>query len=61
MYMSCGIPCTGCARNIINAGIKEIVCRKDYSIMNNPIKSEEIGEISIEMFNEAGVKVRYWN
>jgi dCMP deaminase len=61
MYMSCGVPCTDCARNIINAGIKEIVCRKDQVVMNNPGKWEEIGKRSLIMFNEAGVKVRYWN
>lgn len=61
MYMSCGIPCTDCTRNIINAGIKEIVCRKDQAVMNNPEKWEEIAKRSIQMFNEAGVNVRYWN
>lgn len=60
MYMSCGVPCTDCARNIINAGVKEVVCRKDQSVMNNPQKWEEIGKRSLSMFEEAGVKVRYW-
>jgi dCMP deaminase len=61
MYMSCGVPCADCARNIINAGVKEIVCRKDQKVMNNPEKWENIGKISLKMFKESGVKVRYWN
>lgn len=61
MYMSCGVPCTECARNIINAGIKEIVCRRDYSDMGNSAMWEEKGKMSFVMFFEAGVMVRYWN
>lgn len=61
MYMSCGVPCTDCARNIINAGVKEIVCRSDQNVMNNPEKWVKIGKISLQMFEESGVKVRYWN
>ena len=28
MYLSCGIPCSDCARGIINAGITRIFCEK---------------------------------
>jgi len=61
MYMSCGVPCVDCARNIINAGIVEVICRKDYVDMSNPSKWAELGKKSLVMFNEAKVKVRYWN
>ena len=61
MYMSCGVPCADCARNIINAGVKEIVCRKDHGVMNNPEKWDEISKRSKQMFKESGVSVRYWN
>jgi len=60
MYMSCGIPCTDCARNIINAGIREVVCKKDQSVMNNPAKWEEIAKRSKMMFEEANVIIRHW-
>ena len=29
MYLTCGIPCADCARGIINAGIRRIVCIDD--------------------------------
>ena len=63
MHMSCGVPCADCARNIINAGIKEIVCRNDHSSMSSESTSkwEENSKRSLIMFEEAGVKVRYWN
>ena len=58
MYMSCEIPCTDCARNIINAGIVEIVCVK-----GGGAKSDmwvEHGKRSFKMFEEAGVKVTFF-
>lgn len=61
MYMSCGIPCPDCARNIVNAGIIHIVCKKDQSVMNNPQKWEELSKRSKMMFDEAGVKISYWD
>ena len=61
MYLSCGVPCPDCARNIINAGIKEVVCKDHQEVMNNPKKWEELGKRSLQMFKESGVKVRYWS
>lgn len=61
MYMSCGVPCPDCARNIVNAGIIHIVCKRDQLVMNNPKKWEELSKRSIEMFMEAGVEISYWN
>lgn len=60
MYMSCGIPCADCARNIINSGIVEII------VEHNPtgaigLKWDEHAKRSIEMFNEAGVKITYFD
>ena len=31
MYLSCGIPCSDCARGIINAGITRIFCERSWS------------------------------
>ena len=63
MYMTCGIPCADCARNIISVGVKEIICKKDQSIMSDEsmIKWEEGATRSIQMFKEAGVIIRYWD
>lgn len=57
MYMSCGIPCADCARNIINAGIKEIWCKKDDYTQK---KWEESAKRSLVMFEEAKIKVNYY-
>jgi dCMP deaminase len=58
MYMSCGIPCTDCARNIINAGIVEIVCVEGAGASGH-IWSEH-SKRSLEMFKEAGIQVKYY-
>jgi len=57
MYMSCGIPCADCCRNIINAGITEIWCKEDDYTQK---KWEENAKRSIKMFEESGVKVIYY-
>jgi len=65
MYTN-GVPCTDCARAVIQAGVEAIVVHKPYedlSVMAQKAKSGH-GEkwaghntISMEMFNEAGVMV----
>lgn len=57
MYMSCGMPCTDCCRNIINAGIKEIWCKEDDYTQK---RWEEHAQRSIKMFSEAGVNINYY-
>lgn len=52
-----GIPCATCARTIINAGIKEVVVDEDWNMDYIEKWSEEI-KYSLEMFKEAGVKLR---
>lgn len=61
MYTN-GIPCAsgGCARNVINAGIKEVIVDKWWD-NNNMDMWEEEAKRSLEMFKEAGVKVRYYD
>lgn len=58
MYMSCGLPCTDCARNIINAGITEIWCKKDNFTQD---KWTEHGKRTLEMFDESMVKINYYD
>jgi dCMP deaminase len=58
MYLTCGIPCSDCARGIINSGIKKIVCERVGGEVGN--LWDEHAKRSIEMFNEAGVKIEYY-
>ena len=60
MYLSCGVPCSDCARGIINAGIIRIFCEKGGSASNSP-KWDESAERSWEMFDEAGVNVQFYD
>ena len=60
MYLSCGIPCSDCARGIINAGITRIFCERGGSTSNAP-KWDESAERSWEMFDEAGVNVQFYD
>jgi dCMP deaminase len=59
MYLTCGIPCADCCRGIINAGITTIVCEVGEAGAKGP-KWEESGKRSLQMFNEAGVKIQYY-
>lgn len=58
MYTN-GIPCTACARGIIQSGITEVIVDKDWDKNNSPEDLEE-SKRSLQMFLETGVKVRYW-
>jgi dCMP deaminase len=58
MYLTCGIPCSDCARGIINSGIKKIVCERVGGAVGN--LWDEHAKRSIEMFSEAGVKIEYY-
>jgi len=59
IYLTCGIPCTDCAKGIINAGIKTIYCKQICTTKNNE-KWIEHQKISLEMFEECGVIVKYY-
>ncbi len=59
MYTN-GVPCTDCARGIIQSGILEVIVDKEWDKMNSPEDSEN-SKKSLQMFQEVGVKVKYWN
>ncbi len=59
MYTN-GIPCTDCARGIIQAGILEVIVDKVWDKTNSP-EDLEHSKRTLQMFQEVGVKVRYWN
>ncbi len=57
IYLSCWIPCTGCAKAIINSGIKEVVLGESCNTASNRWLEE--GAKSKQMFKECGVTMRY--
>lgn len=59
MYTN-GVPCMDCARGIVQSGILEVIVDRDWDKTNSPEDIEHMKR-SLEMFQEVGVKVRYWN
>lgn len=59
MYTN-GVPCTDCARGIIQSGILEVIVDREWDEINSPEDSEN-SKKSLQMFQEVGVKVKYWN
>jgi dCMP deaminase len=57
MYLNCFVPCTDCARAIIQVGIKEVILGKHDQ--SNQVKWLEAAKRSLQMFQEAGVCLRY--
>ncbi len=52
-------PCSRCARGIIQAGIKEVICPDiEKDLIKHPTWQEELTKAS-EMLKEAGVAIRY--
>lgn len=58
MYTN-GIPCMDCARGIVQAGIKEVIVDKTWNETNKGDDLEHSNR-TIQMFEEVGVKLRYW-
>lgn len=58
MYTN-GIPCMDCARAVIQSGIKEVIVDKKWNEDNSELWNEHSIR-ALKMFEEAGVKVRYW-
>lgn len=59
MYTN-GVPCMDCSRGIVQVGIKEVIVDKTWN-EDNRSKWQEHARRTLEMFNEAGVAVRYWD
>jgi deoxycytidylate deaminase len=59
MYLTCGVPCADCARGIINAGISRIFVKRGGGA--NSQKWKDSAERSLEMFDEAGVNVQWYD
>lgn len=52
------MPCTDCARGIIQAGITEVVLHKEYP---GHTGWSEKQEIAVDMFNRCSVTLRHWS
>ena len=59
MFVSCWVPCTDCARAIIQVGIQEVVLGQKVEKASRTKWIEE-AKRSEQMFKEAGVKLRYY-
>ena len=59
MYMTCDLSCADCARAIINSGVSKVVFKR--STKDWPIIWRESAQRSLQMFEEAGVVVEYYN
>lgn len=61
MVLSCGLPCTDCARGIIQAGIKRVFCLHSEL---DPLHRRKLWRDkfirSEQMLTEAGVKIIYY-
>lgn len=60
MYLTSGLPCSDCARAIINSGIKKVVCKPTCTTKNVDMWAQS-KQIALEMFNECGVSVIYYD
>lgn len=59
-----GVPCSDCARSVIQAGVTEVIVHQQWEdrsgLILNP-KWLESCNVSHEMFEEAGIKVRQFS
>ena len=58
MYVTSGVPCADCARNIINAGIKKVYCKEVCTTKGD--KWAESQKRSLKMFKESGIEIMYY-
>jgi dCMP deaminase len=58
MYTN-GVPCTDCGRGVIQSGILEVIVDKEWNEGNSQ-EDKEDSDKTLQMFGEAGIKVRYW-
>lgn len=59
MYLTCGVPCSDCARGIISSGIRKVYCKTQDTTRNRE-HWDEHAKRSIQMFEESGVEVVFY-
>ena len=60
IILTSGLPCSDCARAIINSGIKKVYCKSECTTKNKE-KWRESQEIALEMLRECGVDVIFYS
>ena len=58
-YLTSGLPCTDCARGLIQSGVVKIVCKQNCTTKNVD-KWGEQQERSLLMLSECGVEVEFY-
>jgi dCMP deaminase len=59
MYMTCDLSCADCARAIINSGVSKVVFSRTTKQWSEIW--QESSKRSLQMFQEAGVEVEYYD
>lgn len=59
MYLTCGIPCSDCAKGIISSGIRKVWCKKQDTTKNRELWDKH-AEVSLQMFRESGVEIFFY-
>ncbi len=54
------IPCTGCGGAVIQSGIKEVIVDGNWKVFSSHEKWQIEEKKTLEMFAEAGIKVKKW-
>jgi len=59
IYLTCGVPCSDCAKLIINSGIVEVFCKNTQDDVkgNHWIESKKK---TLEMFKECNIKLNFY-
>lgn len=60
IYLTSGLPCSDCARAIINSGIKKVYC-KSVCTTKNKDKWVESQAKALQMLKECGVEVIFYD
>lgn len=58
-YITSGLPCMDCARGLIQAGVKKVVC-KEHCTTKNHDKWKEHQERTLTLFSECEVEVEFY-
>lgn len=59
IYLTCSVPCSDCAKLIINSGIIEVFCKN----VENDVKGDiwiESKKKTLEMFKECNIKLTFY-
>lgn len=60
MYLTCGIPCSDCAKGIISSGVKKIYCKVQDTTRNRE-HWDEHAKRSLQMFKESNVEIIFYD